>query len=149
MIEEYLEKQGAEFEVIRHERAYTAQETAQVEDISGYEFAKTVVVTVSDGHCLLVLQAPYRVDLDKVSAVLGEEAELTPEDETKPLFPSCELGAEPPFGSVFEMPTIVESRLEEEEEIVFRAGTHEKTIKMPYVEYKRIEQPRVADFAAE
>jgi hypothetical protein len=44
MIEDYLRNKGVEFEVIRHELAYTAQETAATEYVSGHMFAKTVIV---------------------------------------------------------------------------------------------------------
>lgn len=146
MIEELLKKNGVDYESIPHELAYTAQETAAIEHVTGYEFAKTVVVTDEENFYLCVLPAPYQVDLEKLSELIGKELRLAEEKETKPLFPECEIGAEPPFGSAFHLPTYVDESLASHDEIVFRGGTHEKTIKMDYQDYLQLEDPVVASF---
>lgn len=148
MIEDFLRNKGAEFEVIRHERVYTAQETAAAEHVSGYIFAKTVVVTDGEKYYLLVLPATYRVDLKTAGALIGEKVKLAPEQDMEPLFAGCETGAEPPFGSVYNMQTFVDSSLGEQQSIVFRAGTHEKTIRMSYQDYADLEKPTVGSFSS-
>jgi len=148
MIEEYLKNKGAKFEVVRHELAYTAQETAATEHVTGYEFAKTVIVTDGDSYYMLVLPAPYHVDMKKAKKLIGKKVKLASEKKTGPLFSECEVGAEPPFGSVFDIPTYVDETLCGQGQIVFRAGTHEKTIKMSCDDYCELEQPTVGSFAA-
>lgn len=148
MIEEFLRNEGVKFEEIRHERAYTAQETAATEHVSGYVFAKTVVVTDGENHYLLVLPATYHVDLKKAGKVVGAKVKLAPEEEMGSLFAGCEVGAEPPFGSIFGMKTFVDTSFEGREDIVFRAGSHEKTIKMSYQDYAELEKPVAGSFAA-
>ena len=147
MIEDFLRNKGVGFEVIRHDRAYTAQETAAADHVSGYVFAKTVVVTDGENYYLLVLPATYRVDLKKASDLVGAKVGLASEQETEPLFTGCETGAEPPFGSIYNMRTFVDSSLEEQETIVFRAETHEKTLKMSYQDYADLEKPVVGEFS--
>ena len=44
------------------------------------------------------------------------------------LFGDCELGVEPPFGNLYDMPTIMDKALEKDDHILFQGGTHEKTI---------------------
>lgn len=143
MIEEYLRNRGVGFEVDQHELAYTAQEEAAAEDVTGYEFAKTVMVTDGEEFYMLVLPAPYQADLEKAAELIGEEVRLADEEETKPLFSDCELGAEPPFGSIFNVETYVDESMGEKGEIVFRAGSHEKVIKMDYEDYIELENPTV------
>ena len=147
MIEEYLKNKGAKFEMVRHELAYTAQETAATEHVTGYEFAKTVIVTDGDNYYMLVLPAPYHVDMKKAKKLIGKKVKLASEKQTGPLFSECEVGAEPPFGSVFDIPTYVDETLCEHDQIVFRAGTHEKTIQMSCEDYCELEQPTVGSFA--
>ena len=147
MIEDFLRNKGVGFEVIRHELAYTAQETAAAEHVSGHEFAKTVIVTDGDAFYMLVLPASHEADLEKVSRLVGAEVNLAGERDMEGLFPECDVGAEPPFGSIYKMATYVDRLLADREKIVFRGGSHEKTIKMAYDDYAEIENPKVASFA--
>ena len=148
MIEEYLKNRGVGYEVDQHELAYTAQEEAAAEHVSGYEFAKTVIVTDGEEFYMLVLPATFQADLEKASELIGKQVRLAEEEETRPLFTDCELGAEPPFGSVFNLETYVDDSLGEQDEIVFRAGSHEKVIKMDYEDYEEVENPTVAQLRA-
>jgi hypothetical protein len=63
------------------------------------------------------------------------------------LFARCETGAEPPFGNLFNIETVVDSALAQDEEIVFNAGSHWQTVRMRYADYVRLVRPRVAQFA--
>ena len=147
MIEEFLTNKGVEYEVIRHELAYTAQEAAAADHVSGYLFAKTVIVTDGERYFMLVLPAPHDVDMEKAGRMIGSDLRLATEREMGPLFPGCEVGAEPPFGSAFNMPTYVDAALTTHDNIVFRAGTHEKTIKMNCEDYLAVEEPTDGFFA--
>jgi len=148
MIEDFLRNRGVGFEVIRHELAYTAQETAAADHVSGYEFAKTVIVTDGNNYYMLVLPATYQADLKKAAALIGKKVRLASEQDLSSVFPDCDLGAEPPFGSIYKMSTFVDESLGQQREIVFRAGSHEKTIKMSYQDYVKVEAPTVGSFAA-
>lgn len=146
-IEEYLKDQGVEFEVIEHEQAFTAQEVAAAEHVTGHKFAKPVIADGAEGSYMLVVPASRHVDFDKASELAGETLEMADEGEMKKLFPDCEVGAEPPFGEEYGLDTFVDTTLAERDEIVFRAGTHDRTIKMSYQDYADIEQPTVGDIA--
>lgn len=148
MIEEYLKNRGVGYEVDQHELAYTAQEEAAAEHVSGYEFAKTVIVTDGEEFFMLVLPAPYQADMEKAGALIGREVRLAEEEEIRPLFTDCDLGAEPPFGSVFNLETYADESLGEQDEIVFRAGSHEKVIKIDYEDWEELENPSVGEIRA-
>ena len=74
-------------------------------------------------------------------------ASLDAEKEFKPLFPDCAVGAMPPFGKLYGVPTYVDKSLSQEEYIVFEAGTHTDAIKLSYRDYEKIAKPRVEEFA--
>jgi Ala-tRNA(Pro) deacylase len=63
------------------------------------------------------------------------------------IFDDCELGAEPPFGNLYRMDTFVDNHLAEDEEIVFQAGSHSRSIRMRYEDYQTLAKPKVADLA--
>lgn len=144
---EFLETSGVDFAVRHHKEMYTAQEEAAAADVSGHMFAKTVVAKTDYEHVLLVLPASHRVDMDRLADLLGSKAYLVKEGEMAKLFADCDIGAEPPFGSHYELRTIVDSHLAEQDEIAIRAGKHDEVILLSYEDYARLEEPEVADFA--
>ena len=147
-LEEYLADQKIKYQVTTHSTAYTAQEVAQVQHIPGKQFAKAVMVKKRSGEpIMLVLPASHRVNFAWLREVLHERADLEEEREFRGLFPGCAVGAEPPFGSLFHLDTLVDESLTEDEEIVFNAGSHWQTIKMRYNDYARLVHPKVAKFA--
>ncbi len=136
------------FEVLPHSETYTAQETAEVQRISGDKLAKVVIVKKDNGTpVMLVLPASYHVNFSWLRAVLGTRATLEEEKEFRGLFPECEIGAEPPFGNLFDLDTVVDTALTKDDEIVFNAGSHYQTVKMRYDDYARIVHPKIAKFA--
>jgi len=94
------------------------------------------------------LPACCKIDLDALKSQLGaSRLELAEESEMAELFPDCALGAEPPFGAMFGLETVMDASLEEDEFIVFQAGTHEEAVKMEMAEYRRLAEPKVLRFA--
>lgn len=146
-IAEYLRQQGVSFETRHHEQHYTAQEEAQAQHIPGGMFAKTVIVKAGEEFVMLVLPASHHADLEQVGGILGQTAVLASERNLAELFPDCELGAEPPFGSLYQLRTLVDESLGRHERIAFRAGSHTEVILMAYADYARLAQPEVARFA--
>ncbi|HET7038690.1 MAG TPA: YbaK/EbsC family protein, partial [Gemmatimonadales bacterium] len=109
---------------------------------------KTVMVKVNGDMAMAVLPAPLQVDLRHLRELIdAERVELASEAEFKALFPECEPGAMPPFGSLYGMETYVAGRLAEDEYIAFNAGTHTELIRMRYRDFERLVDPRVLEFA--
>lgn len=147
-LEAYLRDNNVPFQVQHHPRVYTAQEVAAVEHIPGKLLAKVVMVVADGKLVMLVLPATHRVDLAKVGAVLGaREVRLAREAEFAAAFPDCEVGAEPPFGNLYQVPVYVDRALAEDETIVFRAGSHTDTMSLKTADFARLVQPTVAEFA--
>jgi Ala-tRNA(Pro) deacylase len=96
---------------------------------------------------LAVLPAPNHVRLDQLGAEVGKSVRLATEQEFSSLFPDCELGAMPPFGSLYNLPTYVDESLAADEAIVFNAGTHPDAIRMWYDDFVRVAKPQVCSFA--
>ena len=87
-------------------------------------------------------------DLAELRTALGmSHARLATEQEIARLFPDCDLGAMPPFGNLWGFDVFVASRLAEDDEIVFNAGTHTELIRLKYVDFERLVKPKVLEFA--
>ena len=145
---DFLDSVSAKYEKSQHRPTFTAQQMAAEEHVPGMEVAKPVVVKADDEFYMCVLPACCKVDLDTLKAQIGAgEVELADENEMAKLFTDCALGAEPPFGVMYGLLTFMDKTLENDEYIVFQAGTHEESIKMEMSEYKRLVSPRILSFS--
>jgi Ala-tRNA(Pro) deacylase len=147
-MEQYLRENGAGFEVMKHSQAYTMQEVAAALHVPGKQVAKVVMVKGDGAMAMLVLPAPYRLDFAQARGTLdAKKVTLAGEEDFQDLFPDCETGAMPPFGNLYDLPVYVDISMAEEEDIVFRIGTHRETMKLAYTDFERLAQPQVAEFA--
>ncbi len=147
-MEKYLRENGVGFEVKTHEQAFTMQEVAAALHVPGNQVAKVVIVCADDKKVMLVLPAPYRMNIDLVRKMVGaKKARLAKEEEFGDLFPDCATGAMPPFGNLYSVPVYVDRSMGEEPDMVFRIGTHRETMKIAYTDFLRLVQPVVGDFS--
>jgi len=144
----HFRDEGVTFEEFHFPEVYTAQEVAAQLHVPGQQLAKVVMAKIEGQLAMLVLPAPARVDFSQLKEVLGAgEVELAREREFADLFPDCEVGAMPPFGGLYQVPTYMDESLKEAWEIVFLAGTHNEAMKLSYADYERLARPIVLDFA--
>jgi Ala-tRNA(Pro) deacylase len=148
-LKELLDRNGVHYESIVHLPAYTAQGIAAMTHISGKELAKTVIVKLDSSLAMAVLPASHRIDLRRLLAATGANtAALASEAEFQDVFPGCETGAMPPFGSLYELPVLVDETVTHDREIVFNAGSHTELIRLAYADFARLEGPKVMKFSA-
>jgi len=148
-LKKFLEERRVKFEAKRHREVYTAQEIAAATHTPGNSMAKVVVAKAKEGFFLAVLPASFRVDFKKLKTAVGSKGSIgiATEKEFKGLFADCEVGAMPPFGSLYSLPVVADKSLTEDEVIAFNAGSHTDIIRMRFSDYKNIENPRIAPFA--
>lgn len=145
-IKDYLEKEQIEYETSAHALAYTAAEVAGTQHIPGKQMVKSVIVKANDSFLMCVLPAIHLVDFEKLKKVTGSQnLSLASEGDLVQLFPEYEVGAEPPFGHLYGLKVYSDKLLEEDQEIVFNAGTHTDVIKIRYADFKRLVNPVVAE----
>jgi Ala-tRNA(Pro) deacylase len=142
-----LNENKVHYEILHHPKAVTAQRIAQAEHVKGRHHAKVVMIKSGEQRLMVALPADHQIDLEKVGKVIGKTASLDNEKEFKSLFPDCAIGAMPPFGNLYGLPTYVDKRLAEQDYIVFEAGTHTDAVKMSYRDYEKIVKPEVGDLA--
>lgn len=145
---EYLESKGVAYETTQHRPTFTAQQMAAEEHVPGMNVAKPVVVRADKTYYLCVLPACCKIDMDQLKTELGvKKLALADEEELARLFKDCALGAEPPFGDLYGLETIMDTTLESDPFIVFQAGSHELAVRMDLADYKKLAQPKVFKFS--
>ncbi len=145
---DFLDQAHADYSVSEHRPAYSAQVMAAEEHERGRYVAKPVIIKSQGNYLMCVLAAPHKIVFDALRRYLGtEDVRLADERDTRTLFPDCEEGAEPPFGRLYGIRTIVDRALENDDHIIFQAGTHDRAIRMSMRDYLSLAQPEMADFA--
>jgi Ala-tRNA(Pro) deacylase len=147
-IVDYLKKAKIKCEVKEHKPAFSAQQMAATEHEPGKFVAKPVIVRADNKYVMCVLPACRKIDLQTLKKQLGAKSiELAEEEEVGRLFSDCELGAEPPFGNLYDLPTIMDKSLEDDDHIVFQAGSHDKAVKITMADYRKLVNPEILDFS--
>jgi len=147
-LERVFTQKEVPYRVATHTPAYTAQDVATVEHISGYDVAKVVLAVADERLVMLVLPAPYRVDLELLRAGLrASTARLAEEREFADVFDDCETGAMPPFGNLYGLEVYVDPALSAHREMTFNAGSHRETLTIAYADFVRLARPRMLELA--
>jgi Ala-tRNA(Pro) deacylase len=143
-VREELDRRGIPYEELHHPEAYTAQEVAQREHVSGHRVAK-VVCLMADGRPIeAILPASRRVSLDRVRQILGARAvRLATEEELGRCFTDCELGAVPALRHWGGVEVIMDGHLCCDGDVFILAGTHRDAVRMRFDDWFDVVNPRV------
>ena len=146
-VTEFLNDSSVNYDIVEHVSVFTAQQMAALEHEPGRYVAKPVIVKADGEFMMCVLAACYKIDLGALKNQLGvQKVELADENEIGEIFDDCDLGAEPPFGNLYDLPVIMDKALEDDDHILFQAGTHEQAIRMDMGDYRKLVKPKVLDF---
>ena len=143
-----LDQSGVKYEITEHRPAFTAQRMAAIAHEQGKFVAKPVVVKADGKFIICVLSANCKIDLKALKDQLGgESVELAAEEDMGRIFSDCQLGAEPPFGNLYGLTTIMDKAMEKDDHIVFQAGAHDKSIRMSMADYRKLAEPKILEFS--
>ena len=124
----YLESRGVRYELLTHPRSSTSLETARSAQVPSDALAKPVLLEDERGYVLALVPASRRVALRALDEQLHRALELATEEEIGRLFGDCELGAMPPFGTAYGIPTVIDDSLLGRPDVYFEAGDHQQIV---------------------
>ena len=146
-LESHLAQNHIAFSLISHRPTPTAQVAASSMHLPGKTVAKSVALCAGEKVLLAILPASYRINFEKLSAIVGERVQLLEQEKCNEEFPDCETGAIPPFGELYGVPVILDVALAEDPEIVFSAGTLCESVRMGNADFVRLVKPKICSFA--
>jgi Ala-tRNA(Pro) deacylase len=147
-VQQFLDERGIPFEALPHEPTYSAQRMAQAVHVCGDSVAKAVLLKADGQFILAVVPATHQIHLEMArEALAAHSVELASERELSQVFPDCELGALPPFGSQYGIETLVDASLTEDNDIVFEGNAHREAFRIKYQQFAELEDPQVAVFS--
>lgn len=147
----FLEEHEVDYEVVEHEKQFTAAGEAQAAGIEPHDAAKALLVREDGDYLLAVIPASRRLDLRKLRATLVERPKLrlATENEIASDFPVFELGAVPPVGPGLPSAEVVDEALLEHDRVLCNAGDHSHSLLVDPKEIARVGGSRVADICGD
>jgi len=146
-VEALLRERDVTFSVLRHAPVYTSEEAARVRGTPLASGAKALVCKGDDAVVMFVIPADRKLDSKAVRQNRGWRKVRFVSREEVLQITGLEPGSIPPFGSLFGLPTLCDSRLGLNETINFNAGDHAVSVSMSYADYVRVESPQMGTFA--
>jgi len=137
-LREFLARRNADYEIIEHPRTGSAMRTAEVARVPGEQMVKGVIVEDEQGYLMAVLPATHRLDVGKLSHLLGRRLGLATEPELGSVFADCELGSVPPVGGAFGIDSVMDQTVAAQKDVYFESGDHGEVIHMGGDAYRRL-----------
>lgn len=132
-----------------HRPVFTSEEAAAVRGTDVKQGAKAMVALADKTPLLLVISGVKKIDTKSFKRQFGiKDLHFATVEEVKEIT-TVSPGAVPPFGSLMSIQTYADTSLSLNDEIVFNAGDHTKSIHMHYSDYVKLENPKIATFALE
>ena len=133
-----------------HLPAYSANQLAHAEHISGHRVAKPVFLAAGKRPVMVVMPASARVDVSRVKRVLGtDDLRIASEEEIQGWFKGCRPGCVPPVHLRADEIILMDRALAHMGTILFAAGSPEHAVSMPFRSWYRMVRPGVGRFAEE
>jgi len=137
-LKEFLDNNGAFYEILPHHYTESSMDTAQTARIPGDNIAKSVILEDDNGYLMAVIPATHHVQLGQLGHQLNRHLGLATEQELSRLFSDCEVGAIPPIGQAYGMEVVMEDCLANCSDIYFEAGDHTDLIHMSGKDFQKI-----------
>lgn len=141
-----LNKNNIKYQKYEHEPVFTSEEAAKVRGTTVHQGAKALVMQADKEFIMLVLPADLKADLEAIQKNKEYKKLVMASKESVKAKTGLEVGCIPPFGSLLGLKTFVDSRLSENNEIAFNTGRHDRSVKMSYADFVKLEKPEVLSF---
>ncbi len=143
-----LDGTGTKYVVLEHEHTHTSEEAARVRGTSMSEGAKSLLLKSGDSFMMAIIPGNKKLDSRKLRAILGvRKLKFASPEEVEKIM-GCKIGACYPFGNLISLKTYAEKTLGDNIWISYSPGAHNKSIRMKWVDYKKIAKPKVCDIAS-
>ena len=147
----FLDKNKVKYEIIKHKTVYTAFDKAATLRVSPKIIGKTLVVKLdpigkpsasngaSKNPVLVLIPANKNLDKQKLKKIAkAKNIDFIKETWMKKNLKGIKIGAVPPFGTLWKMPTFVDRGLVQNPKIIVNSGDYNFSIKISPAIFKKI-----------
>ena len=138
----FLNKNKIKFEIIKHRIVYTAYDKAATLKIKPPTVVKSVIIALDKKeHALALIPANKNLDkkklLQSINAVrkksalnLVKKIDFADERWMKKNLKGIKVGATPPFGLLYKLPTFIDNALARQPKLIVNAGDYKNSLKI-------------------
>lgn len=138
-VKKLLDKARIKYEVLRHKTVYTAHDKAATLRVPEKIVGKTLVVKLDMGLALITIPANKNLDKNKLKkAAKSKRLDFVSERVIKNKLKGVKMGAVPPFGALWKLPTFVDIGLLNNTKIILNSGDNNCSIKITPAQYKKL-----------
>ncbi len=121
----FLEKNKIKYEPVKHRTVYTAYDKAATLKVKPSVIGKTLVLKADKDLVIALLPGNKNLDKNKFKKLAkAKKVDFISETVMKNKFKGIKLGAIPPFGELWKLPTFIERGLTETTKIFVNSGDY-------------------------
>jgi len=140
-LEKFLNENKVKYEPITHKTVFTAYDKAQTLKVPEKIIGKTLTVKLDKNYGLVLIPANRNLDKMKFKKTAKVKSmDFVKEVWIKKNLKGVKVGAVPPFGNLWKMPTIIDRSLMNHPKIIVNAGDWNWSIKINPVILKKVIQ---------
>ncbi len=135
----FLAERRGDFKARKAENTVTLDEAIDATGLKRGEVARATVLKSGKAYLMVVVPADREPDLEKIGKLFKRSFEPCGREELARLFPDCDIDFLPPFGSAFDLKTIQDRTLAEQEAIYFATGGAGLLVRATRDDYARLQ----------
>lgn len=134
----FLEKSKVKYRLLEHRTVYTAFDKAKTLKVPEKIIGKTLVLKIDGGLAIVLIGADKNLDLVKLKkAAKAKKLDFASEKLIKNRVKGVRVGAVPPFGCLWNMPTCADNFLLKQKEIILNSGDYNFSIKLKPEDFRK------------
>lgn len=126
------------YDVIHHPYSDSNLNSANAAHIPSSKMVKPVIFEDDKGYVMALVPADRHVKIRELNMHMNRHMGLATESEIDQLFADCELGAIPPVGDAYGMQTVVDSHLDNCNNVYIEAGNHTDLLHLSGRSFKKL-----------
>lgn len=134
-----LEKNKIRYELLKHKTVYTAYDKAATLRVPQKIVGKTLLVRLDKDPALVLISANKNLDKQKLKKLAkAKSVDFIKEAWMKKNLKGVKVGAVPPLGNLWKLPTFVDRTLMAQAKIIINGGDYNWSIKINPAVFKKI-----------
>lgn len=138
-IKKFIESAKVKYDLLQHKLVYTAQDKAATLHLPPKIIGKTLVLKLDGKLALALIPADKNLDKNKFRKLTkAKKIEFATERVIKNKLKGVKIGAIPPFGSLWKLPTFVDSSLFKQTKFIVNSGRNDISFRLTPSTFKKI-----------
>jgi len=118
----FLDINRLRYEVVPQRSRTPRSDPGEPAAIPDARLAKSVMLRDDEGYVMAVIPASHGVAMDALNRQLHRKLDRARQRELRSLFYDCQPDAIPPAGAAYGIPTVIDDRLLEADDVYFESG---------------------------